>query len=107
MSHCPWMDSVTLTSTGTSYNLLTLLQAIDSKIPKKCQSVQLQVDIGAGGAKVYVGNSQVSATHCGAVLVATQAATPIGYDSNLVLLSDVWLTSDTNSVQVNVLVVTR
>lgn len=107
MSHCPWMDSVTLTSTGTVYNLLTLLQAIDSKIPKKCQSVQLQVDLGAGGAKVYVGNSQVSATHCGAILVAGQAAIPIGYDSNLVLLSDIYLTSDTNAIQVNIVVVTR
>ena len=107
MARCPWMDSITLTSNAVVYNLLTLLQAIDSAIPKHAQSVSLQVDIGAGGAKVYVGNSNVASTHCGAALVATQSPTIIGYDSNLVILKDIYLTSDTNSIQVNVIVVTR
>ena len=104
----PWMHSIVLTSNAATYNLYTLCVAISKNLPKMAQSVQLQVDIGAGAAKVFVGSpDSVSSTDCGAVLVATQAATTIGYTSDMVKLEDIQLTSDTNSVQVNVIITTR
>lgn len=104
----PWMHSITLTTHSQAYNLYTLCAAITPSLSKFAQSVQLQVDITAGSAKVYVGSpDSVAANDCGAVLVATQAATTIGYTSDMLKLEDIELMSDTDATLVNVIIICR
>ena len=111
----PWMGCVTLTSSGTAYQLSALLAALAATAAappllgnaNQAQYLSLQVDIAAGAAKVYVGNKLVSSTNFGVALVATQAFPIYSMSSNLIRLDHIWLTSDTNSVNVGVSFITR
>ena len=104
----PWMHSIVLTTQNTAYNLYTLVAAITPSIPAMCQSVQIQVDIGGGAARVYVGSPDSLATNdCGVVLTALSATQPIGYTSDMLNLKDISLMSDTNATQLNVVIITR
>jgi hypothetical protein len=102
----PWMHSVILTTAGTNYNLLTLVQAITPGLPTFCRSVQLQVDIGAGAAQVSIGSpDSLSSTDCGVTLVATQAWNSSFYVAGGINLGDIELVSNTNSTQVDCTIV--
>jgi hypothetical protein len=102
------MHSITLTTSGTKYNLFTLMQAIVPNLSQFAQSVQIQLDNGAGAANLYIGDpSTVASTDCGVHLVASQAFDKAAFTSDMLQLNDFGLTSDTNSVQVNVTIITR
>ena len=105
--------SVTLTNANTSYSLLTLLQTADAgftDLPNegsaRCQIVTLQADLNAGGARFYIGNSGLTGAIMGSELVAGQAIS-IGFYSGLnpILLSSIYVRSDTAGVRMNVWVV--
>jgi len=102
----PWMHSIVLTTLNTNYNLLTLVQAITPGLPTFCRSVSLNVDIGAGGAKVFIGSpDSLSATDCGWDGVATQIWNSTFYVSGGLNLGDIELRTDTSLTQVNCTIV--
>lgn len=104
----PLLRSVVLTLANTEYNLLTLLQALDSDIPNRCQMVQLQFDWNAEGDLLYIGNpGHVGPTDRGVEVGASQAATIQSLDSNLLMLGDIALMSNGAGRSVNVTMVTR
>ncbi len=107
-SRTPWLRSVTITTANVNENLLTLLQAADSDIPPHCQMFQIQLDIGAGAARLYIGDtSSLTATDVGVELVAGQAFSIGSVESNLINLADIAVRSDTNSTRINVTIVVR
>lgn len=99
----PWLKTVTLTSNGTAYNLLTLMQVVDKAAPPRCAKLNIQLDLSAGAANLLVGNEDVSATNYGAVLVAGQAIVWETGETNDLVLNQIslWATSG-SSVRVNV-----
>lgn len=99
------MDSITLTTATTVYNLATLLAAIDKNLPTRCAGIRLEMDIASTG-KIRIGGSNVAAAHCGYVLVPAQEANVawINAARGMLLTSDIYLVGDTNSQQVNVTV---
>ena len=102
------MHSIVLTTHATAYNLYTLCSAITATLSKFAQSVQIQVDITGGAAKVYVGSPDSLATNdCGVVLVATQSFPPAAFTSDVLKLDDIELMSDTDGVQLNIVIITR
>src|SRR5436190_11351687 len=104
MPYSPYMESISLTTATTVYNLATLIAAIDKNAPVACAGIRLEMDIGATG-KVRVGNLNVSATHCGYVLVPAQEANVAQLNASpggKLLTSDVYLVGDTNAQQINV-----
>lgn len=108
------MRSVTLTNANENYNLATLLAAVAPTLPGvvsgkiRCQMIQIQVDVDAGAARVFVGDpDSLSASDCGAELVATQALTIQSVDSNLIMLSDISVRTDTAGARINVTMVVR
>src|SRR6266446_8169954 len=98
----PFMGSVTATTTPTS-SLWTLLQATFTNLPHKCAYLQIQLDPGAGGTSLNIGNSNVSAAMCGSALFAGQATQLFAFDSNLGVLDHVYLLASTGTAQVNVI----
>ena len=104
----PVLRSVTLTSANTTYNLKTLLAAVDAAIPTRCCYIQLQFDPAAGGDHLYIGNGSgdISSDN-GADLVATQAWVSPVFDSNLGNTGDINLRSNGDSHVVKVTMVTR
>jgi hypothetical protein len=104
----PWMHSVILTTHATVYNLFTLVKSITPGISQYAQSVKLQVDVGAGAAKVYVGSPDSLATNdCGVSMVATQNTEPAAFTSDCLELADITLLTDTDGTQVNVTIICR
>lgn len=103
------MRTITLASANFNFNLFTLLLAIDSQTSRRAQSIQLQLDQSAGGANLFIGNPDtLSATNYGVALVATQAFSIPSLDSNLILLDDIALRTDTaGGIRVNVAIITR
>jgi len=100
----PELCSVTVTNTATS--LYTLLQTPRPNIQRRAQYLQLQLDLSASG-NLYIGNSDVSSTNNGANCVASQVHQQFAFDSNLILLDEIFLLASVASQQVNVMVVTR
>jgi hypothetical protein len=98
----PFLKSVTLTAANTNYSLLSLVQAKDPGVTGRCCKLGIQLDIGAGGAHLYVGNEDLSGTNYGAVLVAGQVQVYENAALNVINCSQVYLRSDTAGVQVNV-----
>ena len=109
MAHrSPFLHSIVLTNANQEYNLLTLLQALDPDIPKRCQSLELQFDLDAAADRLYIGNpGTVGATDTGVALVASQGWIISSMDANLVFLSDIALKSNGASHKVNVSLITR
>lgn len=103
----PTLRSIILTTANTNYVLLTLLQVLDPQILRRAQSIQLQLDVNAGAANLYIGNPGMTAIDLGVQLVPSQAFSIPSLDSNLILLDDIVLRSDTDGVRVNVALVTR
>lgn len=101
------MQSVVIADTN-QHVLLDLVRVADPNLPKIAQAVTIQLDNGAAGAKLSIGNPGITApTNCGAKIVASQAFSIPSLSSNLIQLSDVALQSDTPSVQVNITIITR
>jgi hypothetical protein len=104
----PWLQSVVLAVANTPYVLYALLQAVDPRVLRHCQSCQIQVDVGAGGARVYVGNvGTITATNVGVELVASQAYSIPSLSSNILVLDDIAVMSNTNGVRLNITAITR
>ena len=109
MSHAPFMDSITLTTGGTTYNLDTLLQALDPTLPHRAQDLLIQADT-AGSAVTFIGNSNVSSAHYGVALTAGASPwswSPSDKTSNLINLADIYMVSATSSVVLHVTILTR
>ncbi len=101
----PFAGSITATTGAQS--LYTLLNAVFTNLPHKCCYLQIQLNTDAGGTILYIGNSNVSSTICGAALFAGQANQQLGFDSNLIVLDHIYLLASTGTAQVNVIVVVR
>lgn len=104
-SYVPFMASVTATTSAQT--LYALLSAIRTNLPAKASFVQLQLDPGAGGTALYIGNSDVSSVLNGASLLGGQAQQTFAFDSNLIVLAHIYLLASTGTCQVNVCVVVR
>ena len=65
--------TVTLTTSGTAYNLFTLVKAIQAGVSPSCCQLTITADSGNGG-NVYVGDSTVSTSIFGARLPANGSA---------------------------------
>lgn len=96
------MKTVTVTLANTNYNLLTLMQAVEAACYPRSARLQIQLDAGAGAAKLFVGNEDVSATNYGAVLLAGQAFIFDATPQSLVSIIGISLRSDTAGVKVNI-----
>src|SRR5579872_4086220 len=103
----PWLKSLTLTTSGTKYSLLTLMQAIDNGAPARACSLQIQLDTGAGAAHLFIGNEDLSATNMGVKPVASPALAFDTAPQNLLNLYQIYLWSDTSGVRVNVKVLVQ
>jgi hypothetical protein len=93
---------VTITSASKAYSLLSLMQAVDKAAPPRCCKLNIQLDTGAAGANLYVGNEDVSATNFGAHLNAGQVFVIENGETDRIVLSQLYLFADTESLQVNV-----
>lgn|SRR3990167_4531616 len=111
VSRHPWMGSVTLTDANTNYSLRTLIEALDSSVIPLTESgrsfpvqwLAIQLDVNAGGARLYIGNpNNLSGTNCGVELVATQVWPIWSMPTNLVQMDDVHVRSNTAGVRLNV-----
>lgn len=78
------------------------MQAKDPSITGRACKLSIQEDIGAGGAKVLVGNDDLTTTNYGAVLVAGQIVTWENAALNVINASQIWLQSDTDATRINV-----
>lgn len=98
-----------ITATTTPQSLYTLMSAVNDKVAKLAQVIRIQLDPGAGSTSLYCGNPDgtVSATNCGAALVAGQVWDLPSVSSNLYHLKDINLAVSTGTAQVNVTIVTR
>lgn len=95
--------TLTLTTNGTPYNLLALIQAVAgyANTRPSCRELTLTGDAGNMGSYVYVGGSDVTTTNFGIQLQAGQSQT-FRSTLNDVSLGDIWLLSDGDDVGVNV-----
>jgi hypothetical protein len=108
VSHSPWCHTVTLTLANANYNLDTLLRAIDPRVPKHCQMLQIQANVGLGTDLIYIGDAAtLTALDRGVELVETQVQTIQSLESNLIFLADIALRSNGAGHSVNILMVTR
>ena len=111
VSRHPWMGSLTLTDADTNYSIRELVDALDASIvPSNAsgrnmvvQWLAIQLDVGAGGARLYIGNpNNLSGTNCGVELVATQVWSIWSMPTNLVNVDDIYVRSNTAGVRINV-----
>ena len=111
MNATPWMGTLRLTTAGTKYQLSSLLTAKDADLaragPVRAQYLLLLVDPDASTGTVYIGNSNVSATEYGIFLVANGSVSFPSLDANLINVSQIWLLSDRDNVDVHVTFITR
>ena len=109
MANVPYMDTLTLTTSGQVYNLYSLLSAADIQLPKHAQALLIQGDVDAGAARFFIGDKKLlaNANSYGAVL---ESGWSYGIDSvgaNLLCLDEIYISSDTNAQKLHVTVVTR
>ena len=102
MAANPWLKTVSLTSLNTNYNLYTLMKAVDPAAPDRCCKLNLQLDVGAGAAKLFIGNDDISGTNFGVQLNAGQVKVWESGETNRILASQIWLRTDTNTQSVHV-----
>ena len=117
MANASWNPfMVTFSLTDTNVHALTdLLSALSTKptfatLPSgvmRAAGIVIVNDVGNGGAKLYIGNSNVSTTVYGKCLVASQEWSPGSYESNLITLNNIYLKADTNPTVVAVTILTR
>jgi hypothetical protein len=97
----PLMRSVIATTAGTIYQLSALLAALDANFPTRLNKLIVQLDTAATGF-LYVGNSAVSPTNCGANLSPTGSLTINPAEDGMVLTTDIYLRSSVSGVQINI-----
>ena len=109
----PWEGTIVLQSKQVTYNLWTLLSAIDPEIAQRVVAWQIQVSPAAGGAVVATGNALLRCTGVGAanfqgwgsLLFATQASGRQSFGLNRINLKSTYLVSDTDNVSLGVVVI--
>lgn len=94
--------SVTLTTHAVVYNLAALIAAIDSNASNRFRRLQLQSDPANASSNIYVGDSQVSSTRKGYTLQVGDYGPPYEDMNPSGSTLDIYLTSDTDGVVVNV-----
>jgi hypothetical protein len=99
-------ELLSVTATNTASSIASLAAAKRPSLNTRCSFLQIQFDISATG-NLYVGNSDVLSTNCGANLVPGQVGQHYAFDSNLIDLNNVYLLTSTASGQVNLLIMTR
>jgi hypothetical protein len=115
IARSPWLGSFTLTD-STSRKLSDILisstfvatasQPLMASKPR-CQYLLIGNDIGNGGANLFVGNEGLTTAFFGAKLVAGQFVPYYSMDTNLILLDQIWLLTDTNPTVVTINMITR
>lgn len=103
----PFMGQVTVDTTAAGNDLFTLLSAVFTNLQHKCCYLQIQLDVSAAGTTLYIGNSNVSTTMYGAQLSAGQIHQTLAFDSNLLVLDQIFLLASASTVKANLIVVTR
>lgn len=103
----PFMGQVSAGATAAGQDLFTLMSTVFSNLQHKCCFLQIQLDVSAAGATLYVGNSNVATTMYGSQLSAGQVFVLQAFDSNLLVLDQIFLLSSTGTLKANVIVVTR
>lgn len=115
-SYTPWMGTVTLALASTPYQLSALLIALASAVrPQfavndipRTQHIAIQANPdNATGAKWYIGNAGLSATHYGVMLYASQTFPIYSMEANLIRLDHIYLMCDTAGETMNVTFLTR
>jgi hypothetical protein len=101
------MDRVILTNASQPYNLLDLIKTIDTAFPDLCEAFQIQFDPDAGMARLYIGNSNVSATRWGTLLQAGQAHGWQSMGVDTIPLKRIFLLCDTAAKVVGLTVYVR
>jgi len=97
------MKSLQLANAEQNYNLLTLMRALDPRVPSNVEAIQIQFDVDGGGARLRIGNGDLSDTNFGVLLFASQAFTlEPGSGANALPLGDIFLRCDTASLYVSV-----
>jgi len=103
----PRFLSVTLTTANTNYNLLTLLQAVDTEFNdspyQRCRRLAIQADFDAGAARFFVGNTDMTGSIFGVEIVATQSVL-YEDEQDTIILNHVFLRCDTDSQPMHVTV---
>lgn len=95
-----------VTATNSAQTIFALLNSIRPNVAKRCCFLQIQLDLAATG-NLYIGNADVTANNCGANLVASQSNQQLAYDSNLIILDEIYLLTSAASAQVNLVIVCR
>jgi hypothetical protein len=94
-------SQVSIAATAHTYNLYTLLSAVDTTIPQNAHFVTIASDPNNGGANLYLGDANVTSTLYSNVLISGDSATYQGV-FNSINLKDIYLASDTAACLVNV-----
>lgn len=106
----PRLLTVTLTTQDTNYQLSALLAALDTQFAEAggvythARRLSIQADNGGGGANYYIGNSDMSGTVYGRALIATQYQDFGGPGMGVVILSQIYLRSDTAAAILHIIV---
>jgi hypothetical protein len=97
----PLLRSVICTTATNIYQLSTLLAALDANFPTRLSGIIIQLDVAATG-NLYIGNSAVSPTNCGANLIPGGSFTFMPDDNSFIMTTDIYLRSSVSGVQVNI-----
>lgn len=107
MAKVPWLNSITLPNANQSYLLLDLIQTADPQFTvRRCAGLGIQADLNAGSAVFRVGNLGLSDLVFGVSLVATQLYS-IAFESNLIMLDDIYVRCSSPSQLLHLTIVTR
>src|SRR5947209_20490949 len=85
--------------------LLAALSTAGSQLPLRMSKVQIELDLTNGVGNVFIGGSNVSSTHCGRHLVPAQFENIAVIDTGIVLTNEIFLSTDSNNNQINVICV--
>ncbi len=99
-----WAKTLILAAANTNYNLLALMVAADPNAPNAFAQLSVQLDVGAGGARLYIGNpTTLSGTNRGDELIASQTKNWGPFNMNIISPGDVWVRTNTGGeIQINV-----
>lgn len=100
-NYSPFMRSVIATNAVHGAQLSVLIAAQEPNFPTRLMFLIIQMDFTAAGS-VYVGNSLVLATTCGANLAPGGSVTMPIDGAGVILTSDIWLLSTGATAQCNI-----
>lgn len=99
---------IRVATAAAAADLLTLMRVIDPDTPDHAEAIQIQLDPEATGPFLFIGNSDVDATHWGAKLVPGQAYPLPPTTGNLIIPKQIFILMSDASVQgVGIALVTR